>query len=70
MTSPFNLLSVASPDTGLFPAPDDGLSLALTQGARPWSGISLVTFPYSAATSWLCRCTRSPFCEPSIASIL
>jgi hypothetical protein len=45
MTSPFNLLSAASPDTGLLPAVVDGLSLALTQGARPGSGISRVTLP-------------------------
>lgn len=53
MTSPFNLRSAASPDTGLLPVAGDGLSFVLTQGARPWSGISRVTLPYMAAISWL-----------------
>lgn len=53
MTSPFTLRSVASPVTGLLPAVAEGLSLALTHGASPWSGISRVTFPYMAAISWL-----------------
>lgn len=51
MTSPFNRLSAASPDTGLLPAPMAGLSLALTHGARPWSGISRVTLAYNALRS-------------------
>ena len=51
MTSPFNLRSVASPDTGLLPVAGEGLSLVLTHGARPWSGISRVTLPYMAAMS-------------------
>lgn len=59
ITSPFNLRSAASPETGL-PAPVAGLSFALTQGARPASGISLVTLPYIAAISWLWRCSLSP----------
>ena len=62
MTSPFNLLSAASPVTGLVPEAV-GLSLALTHGARPWSGISRVTFPYMAAMSLLWRCSFSPLCE-------
>ena len=53
MTSPFNRLSAASPDTGLLDVLVEGLSFALTQGARPWSGISRVTLPYIAAISWL-----------------
>lgn len=51
MTSPFNRLSAASPDTGLFPAPVAGLSFALTHGAGLWSGISRVTLAYRAASS-------------------
>lgn len=69
MTSPFNLRSAASPDTGLFPAVVDGLSLALTHGARPWSGISRVTLPYMAAMSWLWRCSREPSAEASMGSM-
>ncbi len=69
MTSPFNLRSAASPDTGLLPAVADGLSLALTQGARPWSGISRVTLPYIAAMSWLWRCSLYPSGEDSIGSM-
>lgn len=68
MTSPFSLRSAASPDTGLLPAAVDGLSLALTQGARPWSGISRVTLPYMAAMSWLCRCSLDPSGEARIGS--
>ena len=60
MTSPFRRRSAASPDTGLLLAVVEGLSFALTQGARPWSGISLVTFPYMAAMSWLWRCSLEP----------
>jgi hypothetical protein len=69
MTSPFNLRSAASPDTGLFPAAVDGLSLALTHGARPWSGISRVTLPYMAAMSWLWRCSREPSGEARMGSM-
>ena len=69
MTSPFNLRSAASPDTGLLPAVVDGLSFALTQGARPWSGISRVTLPYIAAMSWLWRCSLYPSGEDSIGSM-
>jgi len=69
MTSPFNRRSAASPETGLLPAAVDGLSFALTQGARPWSGISRVTFPYMAAMSWLCKCSLEPSGEESRGSM-
>lgn len=69
MTSPFNLRSAASPDTGLLPAVVDGLSFALTQGARPWSGISRVTLPYIAAISWLWRCSLDPSGDASMGSM-
>lgn len=69
ITSPFNLRSAASPDTGLLPVVVVGLSLALTHGARPISGISRVTLPYIAAISWLCRCSFSPVGDDNIGSI-
>lgn len=69
MTSPFNRRSLASPDVCFVPALAAGLSLALTQGARPWSGISRVTFPYSAAMSWLWRCSLSPLGDARIGSM-
>lgn len=69
ITSPFNRRSAASPDIGLLPVPLEGLSLALTQGARPWSGISRVTLPYIAEISWLCRCSLSPLGDVMIGSI-
>ena len=69
MTSPFSLRSAASPDTGLLPVVAEGLSLALTQGASPWSGISRVTLPYIAAMSWLCKCSFEPSGEERIGSM-
>lgn len=60
MISPLSLRSVASPVTGLAPVGGAGLSLALTQGAGPWSGISRVRLPCMAARSWLWRWTFSP----------
>jgi hypothetical protein len=69
MTSPFNFRSAASPDTGLFPAVVDGLSWALTQGARPWSGISRVTLPIIPAMSWLCKCNLDPSGEARMGSM-
>ena len=69
MTSPFNRRSLASPDVCFAPALVVGLSLALTQGAVPRSGISRVTFPYIAAMSWLCRCSFSPLGDARIGSM-
>lgn len=59
ITSAFSRCSAASPVMGFAPAPGVGLSFALTQAATPRSGISRVTLPYMAATSWLCRCSVS-----------
>ena len=59
ITSAFSRCSAASPVIGFAPAPGVGLSFALTQAATPRSGISRVTLPYMAATSWLCRCSVS-----------
>lgn len=69
ITCPFNRRSVASPDTGFAPVPMAGLSLALTHGARPWSGISRVTLAYRAARSWLWRCSLSPCWDDIIGSM-
>lgn len=45
MTSPLTRRLLASALLGLPPRPEDGLSLRLTQGASPGSGISRVTLP-------------------------